>query len=139
MIQEPEGFELRDRRSDKSRSAADWTPADGIFHLVFTGRRGQLPAVSAFIDFVAEEAAHASLGIYKLEGDRLTIALAYVRPTQFVVKPGHADLLYVLKRVEAAKVAPELKQPQPPAASQKRPGRPLLPARRSPPPSVASP
>ncbi len=31
MIQEPEGFELRDRRSDKSRSAADWTPADALF------------------------------------------------------------------------------------------------------------
>lgn len=34
----------------------DWAPADGIFHLVFTSRRGQLPAVSAFIDFIAEEA-----------------------------------------------------------------------------------
>ena len=34
---------------------ADWTPADGIFHLVFTSRRGQLPAVSAFIDFMVEE------------------------------------------------------------------------------------
>lgn len=38
----------------------DWTPADGIFHLVFTSRRGQLPAVSAFIDFVAEEAPRIS-------------------------------------------------------------------------------
>lgn len=38
----------------------EWTPADGIFHLVFTGRRGQQPAVSAFIDFVAEEAPKVS-------------------------------------------------------------------------------
>lgn len=28
---------------------------EGILHLVFTGRRGQLPAVSAFVDFLAEE------------------------------------------------------------------------------------
>lgn len=32
-----------------------WNAPQGIFHLVFTGRRGQLPAVSAFIDFMAEE------------------------------------------------------------------------------------
>jgi len=29
--------------------------SEGILHLVFTSRRGQLPAVSAFIDFMAEE------------------------------------------------------------------------------------
>lgn len=38
----------------------EWAPADGIFHLVFTSRRGQLPAVSAFIDFMAEEAPKVS-------------------------------------------------------------------------------
>lgn len=38
----------------------DWAPADGIFHLVFTSRRGQLPAVSVFIDFMAEEAPKVS-------------------------------------------------------------------------------
>lgn len=38
----------------------DWAPADGIFHLVFTSRRGQLPAISAFIDFMAEEAPKVS-------------------------------------------------------------------------------
>lgn len=38
----------------------EWAPADGIFHLVFTSRRGQLPAVSAFIDFMAEEAPRVS-------------------------------------------------------------------------------
>jgi DNA-binding transcriptional LysR family regulator len=38
----------------------EWAPADGIFHLVFTSRRGQLPAVSAFIDFMAEEAPKIS-------------------------------------------------------------------------------
>ncbi len=32
----------------------DWTAGQGIAHLVFTTRRGQLPAVSAFIDFLAE-------------------------------------------------------------------------------------
>ena len=38
----------------------EWTPADGVFHLVFTSRRGQLPAVSAFIDFMAEEMPRVS-------------------------------------------------------------------------------
>jgi DNA-binding transcriptional LysR family regulator len=38
----------------------EWAPADGIFHLVFTSRRGQLPAVSAFIDYMAEEAPKIS-------------------------------------------------------------------------------
>lgn len=38
----------------------EWAPADGIFHLVFTSRRGQLPAVSAFIDFMAEQAPKVS-------------------------------------------------------------------------------
>lgn len=32
----------------------EWSPSEGIFHMVFTTRRGQLPAVSAFIDFMAE-------------------------------------------------------------------------------------
>lgn len=31
----------------------DWSPSGGIFHMVFTSRRGQLPAVGAFIDFMA--------------------------------------------------------------------------------------
>lgn len=33
----------------------EWGAAEGIHHLVFTTRRGQLPAVSAFIDFLAQE------------------------------------------------------------------------------------
>ncbi|HYE42492.1 MAG TPA: LysR substrate-binding domain-containing protein [Caulobacteraceae bacterium] len=31
----------------------EWAPSGGIFHMVFTSRRGQLPAVSAFIDYMA--------------------------------------------------------------------------------------
>lgn len=30
-MEKPEGFDWRDRRSDKSRSAADWTPVDALF------------------------------------------------------------------------------------------------------------
>ncbi|HWE45581.1 MAG TPA: LysR family transcriptional regulator [Caulobacteraceae bacterium] len=33
----------------------DWTEVQGIVHLVFTTRRGQRPAVSAFIDFLVAE------------------------------------------------------------------------------------
>lgn len=32
----------------------DWRPRGGIFHAVFPSRRGLLPAVRAFLDFVAE-------------------------------------------------------------------------------------
>lgn len=31
MIQEPEGFALRDRRSTKTSSAKDWLPADALY------------------------------------------------------------------------------------------------------------
>jgi hypothetical protein len=31
MIVKPEGYDLRDRRSDKSRSAADWLPVDALY------------------------------------------------------------------------------------------------------------
>ena len=37
----------------------DWGSQLGIYHLVFTTRRGQLPAVSAFIDFVVERMPEA--------------------------------------------------------------------------------
>jgi hypothetical protein len=31
LVPRPEGFELRDRRSDKSGQANDWTPRDALF------------------------------------------------------------------------------------------------------------
>jgi hypothetical protein len=31
VISKPEGYELRDRRSDRSCSAADWLPADALY------------------------------------------------------------------------------------------------------------
>lgn len=31
MIDKPEGFDLRDRRSTKTSSAADWRPADALY------------------------------------------------------------------------------------------------------------
>jgi DNA-binding transcriptional LysR family regulator len=40
----------------------DWVSPQGIFHLVFTSRRGQLPGVRAVIDFVAEALRPGSLG-----------------------------------------------------------------------------
>ena len=32
----------------------DWRPRGGIFHAVFPSRRGLLPAVRAFLDFLAD-------------------------------------------------------------------------------------
>jgi DNA-binding transcriptional LysR family regulator len=40
----------------------DWSQVQGIAHLVFTTRRGQRPAVGAFIDFLAE-ALPSALGL----------------------------------------------------------------------------
>jgi DNA-binding transcriptional LysR family regulator len=40
----------------------DWGSSEGIFHLVFTTRRGQRPAVSAFIDFLVERMPEALRG-----------------------------------------------------------------------------
>ena len=34
----------------------DWRLPQGIFHAVFASRRGLLPAVRVFIDFIAEKA-----------------------------------------------------------------------------------
>lgn len=31
VVPKPEGFELRDKRSDKSKDARDWTPADALY------------------------------------------------------------------------------------------------------------
>jgi hypothetical protein len=31
IVPQPEGFELRDARSDKNRCAADWLPADALY------------------------------------------------------------------------------------------------------------
>lgn len=31
LVPKPEGYELRDKRSEKRNSAADWTPADALY------------------------------------------------------------------------------------------------------------
>lgn len=31
LVQKPEGFELRDKRSDKSGQGADWLPVDALY------------------------------------------------------------------------------------------------------------
>lgn len=31
LLPKPEGFDLRDKRSDKSNCAMDWTPADALY------------------------------------------------------------------------------------------------------------
>jgi DNA-binding transcriptional LysR family regulator len=36
------------------RILPDWTRREGLIHIVFTSRRGQLPGVRAVIDFLAE-------------------------------------------------------------------------------------
>jgi DNA-binding transcriptional LysR family regulator len=36
------------------RVLADWNTPQGIVHVVFPSRRGLLPAVRAFVDFLAE-------------------------------------------------------------------------------------
>jgi len=80
------------------------------------------------IDFVVKAQTDPStdLGIYRLEGDRLTLCIGpNIRPEEFAAQPGGSDqaqyqvpyLLYVLKRVAAAEFPPEAEQPQPAPAS----------------------
>ena len=42
------------RRGDLARVLAAWNSPQGIVHVVFPSRRGLLPAVRAFIDFLTE-------------------------------------------------------------------------------------
>lgn len=51
----PENVVLEDLASGKLEQVlSDWTLPLGVFHLVFPTRRGLLPSVRAFIDFLAE-------------------------------------------------------------------------------------
>ncbi len=56
----PESVVRADLESGKlERVLPDWTLPLGVFHAVFPTRRGLLPSVRAFIDFLAERLPHA--------------------------------------------------------------------------------
>ena len=55
----PETICCEHLRAGRLVQFADWTEVQGIAHLVFTTRRGQRPAVGAFIDFLAKELSGA--------------------------------------------------------------------------------
>jgi DNA-binding transcriptional LysR family regulator len=55
IAQLPESVVREDLRSGAlTRVLPDWSSPEGIVHVVFPSRRGLLPAVRAFIDFLAE-------------------------------------------------------------------------------------
>ncbi|AWV07370.1 LysR substrate-binding domain-containing protein [Marilutibacter maris] len=80
----------------------DWRLPQGIFHAVFASRRGLLPAVRVFIDFLAERAS----GL--VEADRLNCAEIHGRPCDDDAQPSAE------KRRRPGRVEP----PQPGIAAQ---------------------
>lgn len=45
LIPKPEGFELRDRRSDKTGKGCDWLPADAVYQADHMMKQGNTIAV----------------------------------------------------------------------------------------------
>jgi DNA-binding transcriptional LysR family regulator len=49
----------------------DWAPQPGIFHAVYPSRRGMVPAVRRFLDFLGD--------FIEAEGDPFAVSAATVR------------------------------------------------------------
>jgi DNA-binding transcriptional LysR family regulator len=59
----PDYMCVRDiERRDLEIVLADWSPRPGIMHAVFPSRRGLVPAVRRFLDFLGEHVKQEGLG-----------------------------------------------------------------------------
>ena len=50
-------------RGDLERVLPDWAPRPGVMHAVFPSRRGMVPSVRRFLDFLGEHVTREGLGI----------------------------------------------------------------------------